>query len=81
MLMKFLNFDEMITPIIIKAIYWIAMVVVIISSVVLIFRSFFAGVLALIFGPLAVRMYAELMILLFGIHENLVKIRRNTEKM
>lgn len=81
MLMKFLNFDEMITPIIIKVIYWVAMVVVIISSVVLLFKSFFAGLVGLILGPLAVRMYAELMILLFGIHENLVRIRKNTEKI
>jgi len=70
---KFKDFDEMVTPRIIKALYWIGLIVVAIVSIITLFGSLAAGefggaVAALfmaIFGFLMVRIYCELIILGF----------------
>ncbi|WXR61076.1 DUF4282 domain-containing protein [Peptostreptococcaceae bacterium AGR-M142] len=81
----FLNFDKMITPVIIKIIFYIGLVVSILSSLGMIFRgmtshyyggsSVIIGILMLIFSPILVRVYCELLIIAFKIHESLVEIK------
>lgn len=73
MLEKFKSFDEMITPGLIKIIYWVSLAFVAIMSIVTLFGSLmageFGGVIAAIFiavfGFLMVRVYCELIILGF----------------
>lgn len=74
MLNKFKNFDEMITPAIIKVIYWIGLGFVGLIGIILFFSAFFesGGILNIIFagfiivfGGLTVRVYCELLILGF----------------
>ena len=73
MLKKFMTFDEMITPTIIKVIYWIGLIFVAIGSLVTLFGSLMAGefggiigaIFLAVFGFLMVRVYCELIILGF----------------
>jgi len=82
MLEKFKNFDEMVTPRIIKVIYWIGLIFVAISSIIALFGSLMAGefggvlgeILLAVFGFLAIRVYCELIILGFKGVEYLKRI-------
>lgn len=73
MLKKFRNFDEMVTPGIIKVLYWIGLIFVAIASIITLFGSLMAGelggilgaIVLAIFGFLMVRVYCELIILGF----------------
>lgn len=73
MLKKFTTFDEMITPAIIKVIYWIGLIFVALGSLVTLFRSLMVGefggiigaIMIAVFGFLMVRVYCELIILGF----------------
>ena len=84
----FLAFRKMITPLIIQIIFWIGVVICVLSGLVTIIagvaRSYgggsqvLLGLLVLIFGPLVVRIYCELLIIAFRIHDRLVDIKDNT---
>lgn len=82
MLEKFKNFDEMITPGIIKIIYWISIVFVAFAGIIAILGTLVAGeiggALAALFitiiGLLMVRVYCELIILGFKAVEYLKSI-------
>jgi hypothetical protein len=74
-----LYFDSMITPKIITIIYWIMLVGVVISGLGLMFSGsgitgVITGLLVIALGALLARIYCELMIVLFKIHENLKKV-------
>ncbi len=92
--MKFrslVDFDKMITPVLIKILFYISMAVAIIGGVVVFFggiiRAFqegsigpalggiIGGPLVIILGILIARVYSELMIVVFQIHQNLVAIK------
>lgn len=76
-----LSFDKMITPIILKILYVLALIAVVISAVVNLFHGqFFHALAILVFGVIGTRVYCELLILLFRIHENLVEINHNLKK-
>ena len=89
MLNKFLNFDEMITPAIIKIIYWVCAALSIIGGLVSIIQGItnrfngglqvVVGFFVIILGPLFVRIGCELLIVQFEIHKNLVDINRKTQ--
>jgi Domain of unknown function (DUF4282) len=71
-----LFFDKMIVPKVILVIYWILLVVVVLGAIGVMFStSFLAGLGALIFGPLFVRIWCELLIVMFKINEALQTIR------
>jgi len=70
-----LFFDKMIVPKIIQVLYWVLVVVVLLSGIVTLFQSALAGLGLIIFGPLFIRIYCELMIVLFKINESLQVIR------
>lgn len=90
-LRSLLNFDKMITPTIIKILFYIGLVLSVIAGLVVFFSGIatainqenflpalgglLGGPLAIIVGVLIARVYAELMILAFKIHEHLVAIR------
>jgi hypothetical protein len=76
-----LNFDDMLTPKIITIVYWIALVGVVLSGLFTIFggagnflMNLLMGLLIIVFGGLLVRIYCELMIVLFKINENIKRL-------
>ncbi len=74
---KLLNFDSMITPSIIKIIYYIGVVAVVLSGIALLFQggpATFGGLIWIVLGPLVVRVYCELLIVMFKVNENLKEI-------
>ncbi len=84
---EFLRFRKMITPVIIQIVFWIGVVGSILAGVALLFQggglglqSLVNGVLMIILGPIAVRVYCELLILLFRINENLIAVRKKLDE-
>jgi hypothetical protein len=75
---EFLAFRKMITPMIIQIIFWVGVVACVITGFGAMGQSFFAGLMILLIGPLVVRIYCELLILLFRIHDTLTEIRDRT---
>lgn len=73
----FLTFRRMLTPIMIQLIFWVGVIVCIISGIVTLFTD--AGILrglqTLILGPIIVRIACELIILFFRINETLTDIK------
>lgn len=72
-------FDSMLTPKIITLVYWLILLLVVISGVRLIVSgsglvSILGGGVAIIGGAVFARIWCELMIVLFKIHENLKKV-------
>lgn len=82
---RIFNFDKMITPIFIKLFFWIGALVTIVGGFVLIgfgiisdsgnFIHIIGGVISLFLGPLLIRVYSEMLIVVFKMQESLVQIR------
>ncbi|MGO4881598.1 MAG: DUF4282 domain-containing protein [Bryobacteraceae bacterium] len=83
----FLSFRKMITPVIIEIVFWIGVVACVLMGLGVIFQSMnapfgggagvFSGLLILVLGPLGVRIYCELLIVLFRMNETLTDIRNS----
>jgi len=81
---RFFNFDKMITPTIIKILFWIGVALCVIFGLFQIVsgaispwgggRAVLSGILTLVVGPILVRVYCELLIVIFKMHEALQKI-------
>lgn len=74
---KLLSFDSMITPSIIKVIYFILIALSILGGIGLLLQGGVSTVLGLVYivlGPLVVRIYCELLIVAFKILQNLKEI-------
>ena len=90
MFQKFLSFDEMVTPLIIKIIYWIGIVASVVSGLVSIIQGInsyygggamvIGGLLMIILGPIFTRVWCELMIVMFKIYENLVELNSKIKR-
>jgi len=88
----FLAFRRMIAPIIIQIVFWIGLVACIVGGLVmmLVGQAFagadakgtgvLAGLAVLLLGPLVVRVYCEILIVIFRINESLTDIRNNTAR-
>jgi hypothetical protein len=86
----FFTFDKMITPTIIQVVFWVLTVVTVIMGIAGIVSgansSFgggsqvLAGLLLLVLGPLVVRVYCEILIVVFRIHRTLTEIRDSMPK-
>ncbi|WP_337040307.1 DUF4282 domain-containing protein [Emticicia sp. 17c] len=86
----FLTFDKMITPVIIKIIYYFLVIASIFGGIVFIVQGIsapwgggmmvFSGLLTLIFGPIWSRVFCELMIVSFRIYARLSSIDENIKK-
>ena len=71
----FLNYEYMITPGVLKIISYIGMVLAIIAGLFTAFTAdFITGIGTAILGPIIVRIYAELMLVIFEIHKSITKI-------
>ena len=86
----FLKFDKMITPVIIKIIFWIGLVVSVIIALGMIISGLgspwggglqvLTGLITLVLGPLMVRIYCELLIVIFKINDSLFEIKEHIKK-
>lgn len=86
----FLKFRKMITPVIIQVLFWIGVAGSVIGALVVMAMSFgrygggagqfLGGLLMLVLGPVVVRIYCELLILLFRINETLTEIKNGLAK-
>jgi len=76
-----LNLDKMIAPTIIKYVYWVALIAIIIMGGNLLFGAasyvvpFHISLLYILGATFAVRLYCELIIVAFEIHEALQEIK------
>jgi hypothetical protein len=70
----FLNYEYMITPGVLKILSYIAMVVVVIMGIFALGAEVVTGISMIVLGPIAVRIYAELMLVIFEVHKELKKI-------
>ena len=73
---KFLNFDQLIVPMVIKVIYVIASIAVVVAALAIPGSEIppLLRILMIIGGLFAARLYCELIIVLFKISENVSKI-------
>lgn len=74
MVSKIFFFNSMLTPKIITAVYWALLVVVLISGIGLMLENFLIGLVTVLVGAVAVRVWCELLIVLFTINDNIKKI-------
>ena len=79
---EFLHFDKMITTSIIKFVFWIGAGLSILAGLIIMISGFategvfvLLGLLTIVFGPLVVRIYCELLIVFFKIHEALQDLK------
>ncbi len=81
----FLAFRRMMTPVIIQVVFWIGVIACIVGGVDTILKSgdssikMSSGLATLILGPIAVRIFCELLILFFRMNETLTDIRNMIE--
>ena len=76
---KFINFDELIMPSVIKVIYVLGSIGVIISSIFILSEERLMAIVVLLGGLLVVRLYCELIIILFKISANISKMTGKTD--
>lgn len=74
-------FDSMLTPKIITAVYWLLLALVVMSGLGTMASgmsgSFFMGLGIILFGAIGVRIWCELLIVLFKINDNLKRMVEN----
>jgi len=71
---EFLNYEYMITPGVLKILSYITMVVAVAVGLFTAFTTDLTGGIAVaVLGPVVVRIYAELMLVIFEIHKELKK--------
>jgi hypothetical protein len=84
----FWAFRKMVTPVIIQLLFWVGVIICIVTGIILIGvgvkqpdnQSVLPGVLLIIFGPLVVRLYCEILIVFFRINETLTEIKHILEQ-
>ncbi|MDD5614919.1 MAG: DUF4282 domain-containing protein [Candidatus Methanoperedens sp.] len=80
------DFEKMITPVIVKILYVLGLVIVVLVGLAGIIdginnsyyrgaEKILVGILIIIFGPLLIRVYAEIILLAFKINQTLIEIR------
>ena len=75
----FLSFKYMITLGVLKIICYIGMVVAFVAGLLGLAADIYVGIGTMILGPLAVRMYSELLLVVFEIHGELKRINNSSE--
>lgn len=85
--MSFLKFERMITPVFIQIMFWIGFLASILSGFAMIgfgiisdsggFLNVLAGLAMMLIGPLIVRIYCEMLIVIFKMHGSLIDIKNS----
>jgi hypothetical protein len=68
---EYMNFNKMITPMVIQVLFWILVAICVLAGVFQLGDNPIAGIATIILGPLMVRIYAELLLIMFQIHSRL----------
>jgi hypothetical protein len=88
----FLKFKKLITPTIIQIVFWVLVVSCVFGGVLQILRGIenftargdssflITGFAVILGGPLAARVYCEILIVAFSINDTLMEIRDNTRR-
>ncbi|MGD6776563.1 DUF4282 domain-containing protein [Sutcliffiella horikoshii] len=86
---EFLSFDKMITPTLIKIIFYIGCALSVIGGIIMIISGVnsyygggaqvFMGIVLLFLGPFLTRIYCELLIVQFKMQEHLAHIRKTSD--
>ena len=79
----FLTFKKMIAPVVIQSAFWLGVLGCVISGLLIIFapsntadlNQRIGGVFLILIGPIGVRVWCELLIVIFKIHESLLEIK------
>ena len=84
-LKDFAQFRRMITPLFIQIIFWVAVVSVVLAGLFGLILGDGAiaritGLVTIFVGPLVVRVYAEILIIIFRINETLTEIRNQKQE-
>ena len=80
-LKDFLTFKNMITPILVQVLFWIALMLTIISAAnYAIHKEFLTALLTLVLGPVFVRAICETMIVLFSINDSLKDLKNKKQQ-
>ena len=87
---EFLQFDNMITPSIIKFVFWIGAALSVLFGIIQIFAGaaspygggaqVISGLFTMVLGPFIMRIYCELLIVFFKIQETLQEINNKTPR-
>jgi hypothetical protein len=89
----FLKFKKMITPTIIQIVFWVLVVACVLGGIVQILRGIeyytsrgdigflIAGFGVMLGGPIAARVYCEILLVAFSINDTLMEIRDNTRRI
>lgn len=85
---KFMTFDKMITPTIIKIIFWVGVAFSVLTGLIMMIAGSsegeglvtFAGFIFIFIGSLMTRVYCELLIIFFKMHESLNEIKNELAK-
>ena len=77
-----LSFDTFITPKVIIIIYWLSLFAVFVGGISVMFSGmgaagFFAGLMVMVFGAISVRVYCELIMVIFRNNKYLKTISEN----
>lgn len=79
----FFAFRTMITPVIIQLLFWMGSIASLVAGGLMIANAYYygseteiiLGIFTIIFGPLAVRIWCEIMILFFRMNQTLTEIK------
>ncbi|PYZ96880.1 hypothetical protein CR205_14480 [Alteribacter lacisalsi] len=81
---EFFNFNQMITPTIIKILFWAGAGLSVLMGLITMFSGgygFLAGLVIIAAGPLIVRVYCELLIVYFKVHESLNRVNNTLDRI
>ncbi len=71
----FISFRRMLTPTVIQLLFWLGVAACVIGGFVMLARgAVLMGIIYIILGPIAVRVYCELLIVIFRINDTLTDI-------
>jgi len=81
-------FNKFITPTVITFLYWLMLLGVVLAGIGTMFggyegftfKNFMTGLMVIVFGGITVRIYLEIIMVIFKINSNLQKIADNSEK-
>jgi hypothetical protein len=77
---EFLSFKKMLTPVIIQILFWIGVVAAVLGGLVQMRVSAVTGLVTMLAGPLIVRIYCELLMVVFRMNATLNEIAENTKR-
>ena len=81
----FLRFETMLTPVLIQVLFWVAVIFCLVAGVIAMvaadeISARFGGLMLFIFGPLAARIYAEILIVWFRMNDHLRHIEHSIQR-